>query len=186
MPGGFGERGVEGIIKAIQYARVNNIPYLGLCYGMQLATIEFARHVAGIKGAMTTEIKSKTKEPVIDVMEEQKKKLATSDYGGSMRLGNYPCILASGTHSYKLYDKKNIIERHRHRYEFNNKYRKQLEKAGLVIAGVNPKQNLVEIIELPVSVHPYFVGVQFHPEFKSRPMKPHPVFDGLVKAALGK
>lgn len=186
VPGGFGERGVEGIIKAIKYTRENNIPYLGLCYGMQLATIEFARNVAGIKDANTTEIKPNVNNPVIDVMEEQKKKLATSDYGGTMRLGNYNCVLSPKTHVAGLYNRKNIIERHRHRYEFNNKYRKKLEKAGLVIAGINPKQDLVEIIELPVSEHPYFVGVQFHPEFKSRPMRPHPVFVGLIKAALDK
>ncbi len=186
VPGGFGERGVEGIIKAIKYARENNIPYLGLCYGMQLATIEFARNVAGIKDATTTEVKPDAKNPVIDVMEEQKKKLAKSDYGGTMRLGDYDCTLAPDTHSLELYSEKKIVERHRHRYEFNNAYRARLAKAGLVIAGINPKQDLVEIIELPKDVHPYFVGVQFHPEFKSRPMRPHPVFVGLIKASLGK
>jgi len=191
VPGGFGERGVEGIIKAIKYAREKKIPYLGLCYGMQLATIEFARHVAGIKDANTTENKPKIKNPVIDVMEEQKNKLATSDYGGTMRLGDYLCVLTPKTHSAKLYgngktEAKDVVERHRHRYEFNNAYRKQLEQAGLVIAGINPKQDLVEIIELPKSIHPYFVGVQFHPEFKSRPMRPHPIFYGLIQAAVEK
>ncbi|MGB0757131.1 MAG: CTP synthase [Patescibacteria group bacterium] len=184
VPGGFGSRGVEGIIAAIGYARKNNIPYLGLCYGMQLATIEFARNVAGIKEAHTTEIKPKAKHPVIDVMNDQKKLIAENRYGGTMRLGDYSCALKAGTHARRLYKKKDIVERHRHRYEFNNKYRDKLEKAGLIIAGLNTKRDLVEIIELPD--HPYFVGVQFHPEFKSRPMRPHPVFTGLIEAAKNK
>ncbi len=182
VPGGFGSRGVEGIISAIRYVRENKIPYLGLCYGMQLATIEFARHVAGLKKANTTEIDPKTPHPVIDLMLEQKKNLASSRYGGTMRLGNYACRLVKGTKAQAAYGQLNILERHRHRYEFNNKYRHQLEKKGLVIAGVNQKQNLVEIIEL--KDHPFFVGTQFHPEFKSRPLRPHPLFREFVVAAI--
>lgn len=184
VPGGFGSRGVEGIIEAIKYARINKIPYLGLCYGMQLATIEFARNVAGLKNAHTTEVNKKTPYPVIDIMADQKEKLADSDYGGTMRLGNYNCSLKRGTKSQLAYGETNIVERHRHRYEFNNKYKNKLLKSGLVIAGVNHKNNLVEIIEL--SDHPFFIGVQFHPEFKSRPLKPHPLFKSFIKAALGK
>lgn len=182
VPGGFGERGVEGIIAAISYVRENNIPYFGLCYGMQLATIEFARHVAGLHKAHTTEIVKNCDMPVIDIMTDQKKKLANDDYGGTMRLGDYKCSLLSKTHSYTAYGTKNIIERHRHRYEFNNAYKQQLEKAGLVIAGVNTERNLVEVIEVPN--HPFFVGVQFHPEFTSRPLRPHPLFAAFIKAAL--
>ncbi len=181
VPGGFGSRGVEGIISAIRYVRENNIPYLGLCYGMQLATIEFARHVVGLKKANTTEIDPKTPHPVIDLMLEQKKNLAYSRYGGTMRLGNYSCRLMKGTKAQAAYGQFNILERHRHRYEFNNKYRRQLEKKGLVIAGVNKKQNLVEIIEL--KNHPFFVGTQFHPEFKSRPLRPHPLFREFISTA---
>ncbi len=180
VPGGFGSRGVEGIISAIRYVRENKIPYLGLCYGMQLATIEFARHVAGLKKANTTEIDPKTPHPVIDLMLEQKKNLASSRYGGTMRLGNYSCRLIKGTKAQAAYGELNILERHRHRYEFNNKYRRQLEKKGLVIAGVNQKQNLVEIVEL--KDHPFFVGTQFHPEFKSRPLRPHPLFREFIAA----
>ncbi len=182
VPGGFGARGVEGIIMAIRYARENKIPYLGLCYGMQLATIEFARNVAKLAKAHTTEIDKKNKYPVIDIMEEQKKNLDMDDYGGTMRLGNYPCSLISGTKAQKAYAENNILERHRHRYEFNNKYKSKLEKAGLVISGINKKQNLVEIIELPN--HPFFIASQFHPEFKSNLLAPHPLFREFVKAAV--
>ena len=184
VPGGFGKRGIEGKILAIKYARENNIPYLGLCYGMQLATIEFARHVAGLKGANTTEIDPKTKYPVIHIMPDQAEKLAKKQYGNSMRLGAYPCILAKNSKASKLYGARRISERHRHRYEFNNEYRDKLTKKGLVLAGLSPDKKLVEIIEIPN--HPYFVGTQFHPEFKSRPLKPHPLFLGFINAALKK
>lgn len=205
VPGGFGSRGVEGKIAAIKYAREHKIPFLGLCYGMQLATIEFARNVAKLKDANTTEVNPKTSYPVIDVMPEQKKILTDKNYGGSMRLGNYDCQLIEGTIAEKAYrlqttdysknsavggkqsaDSFVIPERHRHRYEVNNDFRPQLEKAGLVIAGVNPERDLVEIIELPSTPlrtgHPFFVATQFHPEFKSRPLKPHPLFLEFIKA----
>ena len=182
VPGGFGSRGVEGIIQAIKYARQEKIPFLGLCYGMQLATVEYARNVVGLTGANTTEVDPATKYPVIDVMLDQKIKLAESDYGGTMRLGNYRCTLKKGTLAYQAYNQPGIVERHRHRYEFNNKFRQQLERAGLVIAGVNRQRNLVEIIEL--ADHPFFVGVQFHPEFKSRPLSPHPLFRDFIKLAI--
>ncbi|MCG2692589.1 CTP synthase [Candidatus Parcubacteria bacterium] len=182
IPGGFGSRGVKGKILVIQYARKNNVPYLGLCYGMQLATVEFARNVCGMRGAHTTEIESDTKYPVIHVMPDQEKKLLARDYGGTMRLGAWPCVLKKGTKSSKAYGQRKIEERHRHRYELNNKYRERLEKKGLNIAGTSPDGKLVEIIELPK--HKFFVGVQFHPEFKSRPLRPHPLFREFVKAAI--
>lgn len=182
IPGGFGSRGVEGKIKAIQYARQNNIPYLGLCYGMQLAVIEFARNVAGMAEANTTEINPQTNCPVIDFIPEQKDNIANKKYGASMRLGAYKCRLNKDTISAKAYKEENISERHRHRYEFNNEYRDSLVKSGLVVAGVNPERDLVEIIEL--KKHPFFVGTQFHPEFKSRPLAPHPLFREFVRAAI--
>ncbi len=189
VPGGFGSRGVEGKILTAQYCREHKIPYLGLCYGMQIATIEFARNIAGLKNANTTEINPNTPYPVIHLMQEQEKKMAESNYGGSMRLGGYECKLNRTSKACKAYEKfgkeqiKNgiIIERHRHRYEFNNEYREKLEKLGLIIAGINPKQNLVEIIEL--KDHPFFVGTQFHPELQSRPLRPHPLFMALISAA---
>jgi CTP synthase len=181
VPGGYGSRGVEGKIKAIEYCRKNKIPYLGLCYGMQLATIEFARNVCGLKDANTTEINPKTKNPVIGLMEEQKRLLQEKHYGGSMRLGAYGCRLKKGTTSYRAYGKPNVSERHRHRYEFNNEYRQMMEKKGLVVAGVNPERDLVEIIEL--KNHPFFVATQFHPEFKSRLLRPHPLFREFVRVA---
>lgn len=184
IPGGFGSRGIEGKIKVIEYARTNNIPYLGLCYGMQCAVIEFARNELGWKNAHTTEIDEKTSHPVIHIMEDQKKKMEEEDYGGTMRLGSYDCHLADGTISRQAYGQSDISERHRHRYEFNNEYRKELENAGLVIAGINPAQDLVEIVE--IKDHPFFVGVQFHPEFQSRPLSPHPLFVNFIKAAKGK
>ena len=184
VPGGFGERGVEGIISAIRYVRENKIPYLGLCYGMQLACIEFARTVVGIKDAHTTEIKPKTKEPIVHLNPLQARNVVEKKYGATMRLGSYACELVEGTVSFKAYATKTVSERHRHRYEFNNDYRDALTKAGLVIAGVNPEQGLVEIIEL--KDHPFFVGVQFHPEFLSRPLEPHPLFKAFVKAAVGR
>ena len=184
VPGGFGNRGIEGKIKAIEYCRKNKIPYFGLCYGMQLACIEFARNVAGLADANTTEINPKTKNPIIDIMPEQKNLMEENRYGGSMRLGAYPCRLIKGTKAYQAYGEENISERHRHRFEFNNDYRSILENKGLVISGINPERDLVEIIEL--KNHPFFVGTQFHPEFKSRPLKPHPLFKEFIKAAVKK
>ncbi len=182
VPGGYGTRGIEGKLKAIRFARENKIPYLGLCYGMQMAVIEFARNVCGMKKAHTTEIMSDTPCPVIDVMPEQKSNLKEKRYGGTMRLGAYPCRLIPQTKSQKAYGKINISERHRHRYEFNNDYRHVLEDRGLIVAGINPERDLVEIVEL--KNHPFFVGVQFHPEFKSRPLRPHPLFREFIKAAI--
>ncbi len=180
IPGGFGSRGVEGKIKAIKYCRENKIPFLGLCLGMQLATIEFARNVAGIEKANSTEFDTNCKEPVIDVMDEQKKLIEDKNFGGTMRLGNCKCILSEVSKSYNLYGNREILERHRHRYEFNNKYKEELKKSGLTIAGENPQSELVEIIEL--DDHPFFIGVQFHPEFKSGPLRPHPLFKGFINS----
>ncbi len=180
IPGGFGIRGTEGKIKAIEFARKNKIPFLGLCYGMQLAVIEFARNICKWNDAHTTEINRKTKHPVIDVLPEQKINIQEKNFGATMRLGAYPCQLVKGTKSYKAYRKINISERHRHRYELNNEFREELTEKGLVVAGVNLKRNLVEIIEL--KKHPFFVGTQFHPEFKSRPLNPHPLFKEFIKA----
>jgi CTP synthase len=182
VPGGFGTRGVEGVLLAIRFARENKIPYLGLCYGMQLAAIEFARNVLGIKDANTVEINSKSSNLIIHINESQKMNVNSNRYGGTMRLGGYECDLKEGSLVRKLYGQAQISERHRHRYEFNNDYREQLDKAGMKIVGINKQSNLVEIIEL--KDHPFFVGVQFHPEFKSRPLSPHPLFMGLVKAGL--
>ena len=182
VPGGFGNRGVEGKIKAIEYCRKNKIPYFGLCYGMQLACIEFARNVANLSDAQTTEIDPKTKNPIFDLMPEQKILMKEQHYGGSMRLGAYPCKLVKGTKAFQAYGQEDISERHRHRFEFNNNYREILTDRGLVISGVNPERDLVEIIEL--KDHPFFMGTQFHPEFKSRPLKPHPLFKEFVKAAI--
>lgn len=182
IPGGFGSRGVEGKIKAIQYVRENKIPYFGICYGMQLATIEVARHVVGLKGAHTLEVDSDPAHPIIIINPNQAKNVRENRYGGTMRLGAYDCKLVQGTKAYKAYKKAKVSERHRHRYEFNNAYIEQLEQAGLVASGINPQQDLVEIVEL--KDHPWFVGVQFHPEFLSRPLKPHPLFAGFIKAAI--
>ena len=184
VPGGFGSRGIEGKIKAIEYCRKNKLPYLGLCYGMQLACVEFARHVCGLAKAHTTEINKETPAPIIDLMIEQKAALRDNRYGGTMRLGAYYCCLIAGTRAAKAYGRELISERHRHRYEFNNEYRDLLIKNGLVVSGVNPERDLVEIIEL--KDHPFFVGVQFHPEFKSNPIIPHPLFREFVKAAIRK
>jgi len=181
VPGGFGSRGVEGKIAAIKHARENKIPFLGICLGMQMAVIEFARNACNLKNANSAEINSKTKYPVIDVIPEQKENLKQKNYGGTMRLGAYNCQLKAGTVAKKAYKKAFIEERHRHRFEFNNDYRSQLESNGLVISGVNPEQDLVEIIEL--KNHPFFVGVQFHPEFLSRPLSPHPLFREFVRIA---
>ncbi len=179
VPGGFGSRGIEGKILACEYARTHNVPYLGLCLGMQIAVIEFARHVANLKDANSVEMNEMTPYPVINVMEDQK---IVTQKGGTMRLGEYTCRLTPNTKASKAYGVDEIKERHRHRYEFNNAYRQLLQDKGMIIAGINPKRNLVEIIELPD--HPYFVAVQFHPEFKSRPYRPHPLFLGMVDAAL--
>jgi len=183
VPGGFGARGIEGKIKAIEYARTHKIPYFGLCYGMQLAVVEFTRNVVGLKKAHTTEADPKTPYPVIAVLPEQKEYLALKKYGATMRLGGYPAVLQKNTIAREAYGKPNIRERHRHRYEVNPDYLKVLADAGLVISGISPSQELAEIIELPRTVHPFFVGTQFHPELTSRPLEPHPLFCAFMKAA---
>lgn len=182
VPGGFGARGVEGKILAAEFCRKNSIPYLGLCYGLQMAVIEFARNVCGLKGANTTEVDPGTPHPVIDVMPEQLINIRERKMGGSMRLGAYPCEIREGTAVHKAYGTPEIRERHRHRYEVNNEYRERLESGGLIMAGINPERNLVEIIEL--NGHPFFVATQFHPEFKSRPLHPHPLFREFIRASL--
>ena len=179
VPGGFGSRGIEGKIEAARYARENCIPYLGLCLGMQMAVIEFARHVCDLSGANSTEVDPGTPNPVIHLMEEQKD---LDKMGGTMRLGAYLCELVPGTLAQQAYGQERINERHRHRYEVNNQYRDRLEQAGLRVAGVNPDLDLVEILEL--KDHPWYVGVQFHPEFRSRPVRPHPLFMGFIRAVL--
>ncbi|MGL6104554.1 CTP synthase [Romboutsia sp.] len=179
VPGGFGDRGIEGKILAIKYARENKIPFLGICLGMQLAVVEFARNVLGFEDAHSTELNDKTTHPVIHIMEEQEE---IEDKGATMRLGVYPCKLLEETKAYEAYKEKLIYERHRHRYEFNNEYKKQLIEAGLTIAGVSPDEKLVEVIE--IKNHPWFVAVQFHPEFKSRPTKPHPLFRDFIKSSI--
>jgi len=185
VPGGFGARGIKGKIKVIEFVRKQKIPYLGLCLGMQLAVIEFARNVCGLKQAHSREFSKKCKHPVIDLMIEQKNLIKEKNYGGTMRLGAYKCKLKKGTRSFKAYgDKTHISERHRHRYEFNNEYREILEKNGLTIAGINPKRDLVEIIEL--ENHPFFIATQFHPEFKSKPLEPHPLFKEFIKSCIKK
>jgi CTP synthase len=184
VPGGFGSRGVEGKIQAIRYARDNKLPYFGLCYGMQLLTIEFARHVARLKDANTTEVDPKTPHPVIDILPEQKKNLAMQNYGATMRLGAYPAFLKKNTHAFAAYAADAVSERHRHRYEVNPEYVERLTEAGLVFSGVSPDGKLMEIAELPKSVHPFFLGTQFHPEFQSRPLQPHPLFAAFIKACL--
>ena len=182
VPGGFGKRGVEGKIRAIRYAREKGIPYLGLCYGMQLASIEFARNVCGMKNANTTEIDPNTKFPIIHIMQKQVELLKNKQYGNTMRLGAWPCVLDAQSKSFKAYKTRKISERHRHRYEFNNEYRKKFEKAGMSFAGLSPDKELVEIIEL--KNHPFFIGTQFHPEFKSRILNPHPLFKGFIEASI--
>jgi len=186
VPGGFGSRGIEGKIKAIEYIRKNKIPFLGLCYGMQIACIEFARNVCGLEKANTTEIDKKTKYPVIDIMPEQKQKLKEKNFGATMRLGAYPAILKKGTISRNAYKADTISERHRHRWEVNPEYVAILEKKGLVFSGTSPDGKLMEIVELPKSKHPFFVATQFHPEFKSRPLNPHPLFMEFIKAGIRK
>jgi CTP synthase len=182
VPGGFGSRGVEGKIIAIRRCREKGIPFLGLCYGMQLATVEFARSVCGLRRAHTTEVMPTTPHPVIATMAEQESNIRNRDMGGSMRLGAFGCRLTPGSSSRALYGREVIAERHRHRYELNNAYRERLREKGLRIAGLNPQRDLVEIIELPD--HPFFIGTQFHPEFLSRPLAAHPLFIGLLRAAL--
>jgi CTP synthase len=193
VPQGWGSRGAEGKIKAIQIARENKIPYLGLCYGMQMAVIEYARNVLGIKDAISEEIDPDSKNLVIHLMEEQKKLLKEGKFGGTIRLGAWPCKIKKGSllesvykeYSNELFDSLPIVyERHRHRYEFNNEYRKQLEKAGLILSGKSPNSKLVEAIELDRKVHPFFVGTQYHPELKSRFLAPHPIFMGFINASL--
>lgn len=179
VPGGFGGRGIEGMVAAVQYARENRVPYFGICLGMQMAVIEFARHVLKFDDAISSEFSETTKHPVIALMPDQ---VNVTEKGGTMRLGKYPCVLTEGTHSRELYGEETISERHRHRYEFNNDFRREMEDAGMVLAGLSPDGRLVEIVELPD--HPWFVAVQFHPEFKSRPDRPHPEFYGFVKAAV--
>ncbi len=184
VPGGFGETGIEGKIKAIQFAREKKIPYFGLCYGMQLMVIEYARNVLGLKGAHTTEIKKGTPHPVVDVMLEQKRHLADNKYGGTMRLGVYPAYLKKGTLARAAYKKELVEERHRHRYEINPAYVKRLEGAGLVFSATSPDGVLMEIAELPRTTHPFMLGTQFHPEFQARPLTPHPLFTEFLRAAL--
>ncbi|MBI2018861.1 CTP synthase [Candidatus Daviesbacteria bacterium] len=181
VPGGFGSRDIEGKIVAIKYARENKIPYFGLCYGMQLAVVEFARDILELEGAHTTEIDPETKYPVIHIMPDQQKKMLNREYGATMRLGAWDCSLKENSMVRKLYGKSEISERHRHRFEFNNDFLAAFMKKGLIISGTSPDGKLVEIIEL--KDHPFFVGTQFHPELKSRPLSPHPLFVGFVKAA---
>jgi CTP synthase len=182
VPGGFGTRGIEGVISTVKYCREKKIPYFGLCYGMQLATVEFARHVLGKIDAHTVEVNAATKNPIIHVNPTQLKNIRENRYGGTMRLGAYDCDLKAGSIARKAYGKARISERHRHRYEFNNDYADAIQKKGMIISGVNPQSGLVEIVEL--KDHPFFVGVQFHPEFHSRPLRPHPLFKAFIKAGL--
>lgn len=182
VPGGFGGRGAEGKMKAIEFCRKQKIPFLGLCLGMQLSVLEFARNVCGLKKANSVEFEKDTEFPIIDVMPEQKALLKEKKYGGTMRLGAYKCIIKPKTISFRAYGLSEVFERHRHRYELNNKFRDILEKKGMIMTGINPERNLVEIIEL--KNHPFFLGTQFHPEYKSRPLNPHPLFREFVKACL--
>lgn len=183
VPQGWGGRGSEGKIKTIKYCRENNIPYFGLCYGMQMAVIEFARNVAGLKDANSAECDSKTKNPVIHIMPGQEKLIAEKGYGGTIRLGGWPCKLKPGTHLAKAYERfsshKIVSERHRHRFEFNNDYREMFERLGLIVSGTSPDSKIVEAVE--IANHPFFIGVQFHPEYISRPLAPHPLFVEFVK-----
>jgi CTP synthase len=179
VPMGFGPRGTEGKILAVQYARENHVPFLGICFGMQMAVVEFARNVCGLAGANSTEVDPDTPHPTIDLMASQK---GLDRKGGTMRLGAYPCVLHDASLALKVYGKKRISERHRHRYEFNNEFRAALEAKGMVCSGVAPDNSLVEIVEIPA--HPWFLASQFHPEFRSRPLDPHPIFRGFVRAAI--
>jgi len=179
VPGGFGDRGIEGKIRAAQYARENEVPYLGLCLGMQIATIEFARNVCGFKDANSTEFDEQTKHPVISLLDEQKE---VTQMGGSMRLGTWPAKIVEGTRAHKVYGKTEIAERHRHRYEFNPAFKDAMTAKGFVIAATSPDGTLVEMIEL--QDHPWFLACQFHPEFQSKPNHPHPLFKGFIAACL--
>ncbi len=181
IPGGFGSRGIEGKIKVIEYVRKNKIPYFGICYGMQLAIVEFARNVLKLKDAHTQEVNPKTSNPLIHIMKSQMANLSEEKYGGNMRLGSYEAHILKDTQAYTAYQANTITERHRHRYEVNNEYRAQLESKGVVFSGVSPDDSLVEIMELPKTIHPFFVAVQFHPEFLARPLVPHPLFSLFVK-----
>ncbi len=181
VPGGFGERGSEGKIEAIRFARKNGFPFFGICLGMQMAVVEFARHVCGLEGANSEEFDSETPHPVVHLMAEQQ---SLEDKGATMRLGAYPCLLAEGGAARRVYGKEEISERHRHRYEVNNDYRGELERGGMTIAGISPDGSLVEMVE--IAEHPYFVACQFHPEFKSRPREPHPLFSAFVEAAIAR
>ena len=178
VPGGFGDRGIEGMICAISYARVQKIPFLGLCLGMQLSIVEFARHVLQYEDAHSAEFAPASSHPVIHLMPEQN---GVEDIGGTLRLGAYPCLLDRSSRAYALYGKDRITERHRHRYEVNNDYREQLAEKGMKSSGVSPDGRIVEIIEIPS--HPWFLAIQAHPEFQSRPNRPHPLFQGFVEAA---
>ncbi len=184
VPGGFGSRGIEGKIAAIRYCRENKIPFLGLCYGMQLSVIEFARSILKLKKAHTTEVSPGTAHPVIKILQEQKKNLSEQSYGGSMRLGAYPAVIKKGTIAYQVYKQHLVFERHRHRYEVNPQYIEKLEKKGLIFSGFSPDKRLMEILELSRSIHPFFVATQFHPEFKSRPLNPHPLFKEFIRVAI--
>lgn len=181
VPGGFGQRAVEGKIKAIQYARENKIPFFGICLGMQTTVIEYARNILGYKDANSTEFDTETKYPVIDILPEQKD---IENMGGTMRLGTYPCKLVEGSLARELYGEDLIYERHRHRFEFNNEFKNEIQEAGLIISGISPDGRLAEIVELPRNEHPFFIAGQFHPEFKTRPNRPHPLFSGFVRAML--
>ena len=179
VPGGFGDRGIDGKIEAIRYARTHGLPFLGLCLGMQLSIVEFARDVVGLKDAHSVELDPQTTNPVIHIMPDQ---IGIEDIGGTLRLGSYPCVLNKESKAYQLYGSENIEERHRHRYEVNNDYRDQLEKAGMMLSGLSPDGRIVEMVEIPE--HPWFIATQAHPELKSRPNRPHPLFRGFVEAAL--
>ncbi len=183
IPGGFGSTGIEGKIKVIEYVRKKKIPYFGICYGMQLAVVEYARNMLGLKGASTGEIDPKSKYLVVDVMLEQKEKIAKNEMGGTMRLGEYPAHLAKGSIARAAYGKDVIIERHRHRYEVNPEYVERLRAGGAIFSGTSPDGRLMEIMELPKEKHPFFVGVQFHPEFHARPLAPHPIFRAFIEAS---
>ncbi|MEY2665582.1 MAG: synthetase, synthase [Candidatus Parcubacteria bacterium] len=183
VPGGFGATGIEGKLNVIEYVRKQKIPYFGICYGMQLAVLEYAKNVLKLTDVSTEEINPKAKHLVVGVMAEQREKIAKKDMGGTMRLGQYEAALKKGSQAAKAYKASTIIERHRHRYEVNNEYVAQLEKAGLMFSGTSPDGNLMEIAELPASVHPFFLGVQFHPELQARPLAPHPLFTAFVRAA---
>ena len=178
VPGGFGNRGIEGKINCIKYARENNIPFLGICLGMQMAVVEFARNVLKLKDANSEEFNFTSSDKVIHIMEEQKK---TNIKGGTMRLGEYPCKIKDNTLAYKIYSKNKVDERHRHRYEYNNDYKEVMEKNGLICSGTSPDEKLIEIVEY--NKNKFFIGVQFHPEFKSRPNRPHPIFNEFIVAA---